>query len=94
MSTPAVPDTETRTFDVTWVREQFPSLELQVEGRAAAFLVRLLQEGVRPVIARVVIPALVRGDELITKSGCYGDLIREAQRIERPLLSRSKEKLP
>jgi microcystin degradation protein MlrC len=26
---------------------------------------------------------LVRGDELITKSGCYGDLIRECQRLER-----------
>ena len=26
-------------------------------------------------------PALVRGDECVTKSGCYGDLIREAQRI-------------
>ena len=34
-------------------------------------------------IARVVIPALVRGDELITKTGCYGDLIRECQRLER-----------
>ena len=34
------------------------------------------------MIARVVIPALVRGDELITKSGCYGDLIREARRLE------------
>ena len=28
-------------------------------------------------------PALVRGDELITKTGCYGDLIRECQRLER-----------
>lgn len=27
---------------------------------------------------RVVIPALVWGDELITKSGCYGELICEA----------------
>jgi microcystin degradation protein MlrC len=30
-----------------------------------------------------VIPALVRGDELVTKIGCYGDLIRECQRLER-----------
>ena len=28
-------------------------------------------------------PALVRGDELVTKTGCYGDLIRECQRLER-----------
>ena len=34
-------------------------------------------------MARVVIPALVRGDELITKTGCYGDLIRECRRLER-----------
>jgi microcystin degradation protein MlrC len=31
----------------------------------------------------VTIPALVRGDELITRTGCYGDLIREVQRLER-----------
>ena len=30
--------TESRTFDIAWVREQFPSLKLQVNGRAAAFL--------------------------------------------------------
>ena len=32
--------------------------------------------------ARVAIPALVRGDELITKNGCYGDLLRECRRLE------------
>ena len=31
----------------------------------------------------LAIPALVRGDELVTKSGCYGDLLRECRRIER-----------
>jgi cysteine desulfurase family protein (TIGR01976 family) len=38
MSTSAMPETETRKLDVTWVREQFPSLKLQVQGRPAAFL--------------------------------------------------------
>jgi cysteine desulfurase family protein (TIGR01976 family) len=38
MSTPAVRGTESKTFDVAWVREQFPSLKLQVNGRTAAFL--------------------------------------------------------
>jgi len=38
MSTPAMQSTESKTFDVQWVREQFPSLKLQVNGRAAAFL--------------------------------------------------------
>src|SRR5216110_3307615 len=38
MRTPAVRETGTRAFDVAWAREQFPSLKLQVEGHAAAFL--------------------------------------------------------
>ena len=38
MSTLAIQGTETRGFDVAWVREQFPSLKLQVNGHAAAFL--------------------------------------------------------
>src|ERR1700739_2001603 len=38
MSTSAMPETETRKLDVTWIREQFPSLKLQVQGRPAAFL--------------------------------------------------------
>ena len=29
---------ETKAFDIEWVREQFPSLKLQVDGYAAAFL--------------------------------------------------------
>lgn len=62
----------------------YPHVDFADTGRRAAeFLVRLLRDKVKPTIARVVIPALVRGDELVTKSGCYGDLIREAQRIER-----------
>ena len=36
MNTPAVQ--ETGTFDVAWVREQFPSLAFEVQGHAAAFL--------------------------------------------------------
>lgn len=38
MSTPALQGTESRAFDIAWVREQFPSLKLQVNGHAAAFL--------------------------------------------------------
>ena len=38
MSTPAFQGTESRAFDVAWVRQQFPSLKLQVNGHAAAFL--------------------------------------------------------
>jgi len=38
MSTPAVQGKETKALDIAWVREQFPSLKLQVNGRATAFL--------------------------------------------------------
>ena len=34
-------------------------------------------------MARVKVPALVRGPELITATGCYGEFIRAAQRLER-----------
>jgi microcystin degradation protein MlrC len=62
----------------------YPHVDFADTGRRAAeLLVRLLNEDLHPIVARVVIPALVRGDELVTKSGCYGDLIREAQRLER-----------
>jgi cysteine desulfurase family protein (TIGR01976 family) len=38
MSTPALHETSTKALDSTWVRAQFPSLELQVKGQPAAFL--------------------------------------------------------
>jgi cysteine desulfurase family protein (TIGR01976 family) len=38
MSTPAMQGTENKAFDIAWVREQFPSLKLHVNGHAAAFL--------------------------------------------------------
>ncbi len=62
----------------------YPHVDFADTGqRAAQLLVRIMKEKLQTTIARVVIPALVRGDECVTKSGCYGDLIREAQRIER-----------
>jgi cysteine desulfurase family protein (TIGR01976 family) len=38
MSTPAMQGTESKPFDIAWVREQFPSLNLTVNGQSAAFL--------------------------------------------------------
>ena len=61
----------------------YPHVDFASTGqRAARVLHQLVTQKIRPTIARVVIPALVRGDELITKSGCYGELIREARRLE------------
>src|SRR5439155_18620891 len=38
MSTPALHEAISKTFDVAWVREQFPSLQLKLNGQQAAFL--------------------------------------------------------
>ena len=38
MSTPALHEAISKSFDVGWVREQFPSLQLKVNGQPAAFL--------------------------------------------------------
>lgn len=62
----------------------YPHVDFADTGRRAAALLLKLLDGAlrRPAIARVVIPALVRGDELITKTGCYGDLLLECRRLE------------
>ena len=38
MSTPALHESIAKTFDIGWVREQFPSLQLKANGQPAAFL--------------------------------------------------------
>jgi microcystin degradation protein MlrC len=67
-------------FAIYWT---YPHVDFADTGhRAAELLLRLIDEELRPTAARVIIPALVRGDELITKSGCYGDLLGECSRLE------------
>lgn len=61
----------------------YPHVDFFETGaRAARLLLRILQDGARPVTARVKIPALVRGDELITETGLIGECIRRAREIE------------
>ena len=61
----------------------YPHIDFFETGaRAANLLRKILFEGARPVTARVKIPALVRGDELITETGSIGECIRLAQQIE------------
>jgi microcystin degradation protein MlrC len=61
----------------------YPHVDFFETGaRAANVLMRILTRGARPVTARVKIPALVRGDELITETGSIGECIRLAQQIE------------
>ena len=50
--------------------------------RAVRVLLKILRDGASPVMAKVAIPALVRGDELITESGLLGGFIRRAQALE------------
>jgi microcystin degradation protein MlrC len=62
----------------------YPHVDFYETGqRAARLLLRLLAGEVRPVTAVVPIPALVRGDELITATGLFGQSIAQAQRVEK-----------
>jgi microcystin degradation protein MlrC len=61
----------------------YPHVDFATTGeRAARLLMRILNGEVRPVTAVVPIPALVRGNELITATGLFGQSIRRAQAIE------------
>jgi microcystin degradation protein MlrC len=68
----------------------YPHVDFYETGqRAARLLLRLLDGEVKPVTAIVPIPALVRGDELITATGLFGQSISQAQRAEKSPLGLS-----
>jgi microcystin degradation protein MlrC len=70
--------------DLLTVYHTYPHVDFYETGeRAARLLVHLLNKEIRPVMARVPIPALVRGDELITATGLFGQIVRKAQEMER-----------
>ena len=61
----------------------YPHIDQYETGqRGAKCLLRLLNTDARPVIARVKLPMLVRGDELITSTGRFGKAICLCQEIE------------
>ena len=60
----------------------YPHVDFSDTGRRAAELLLKVLNGAEPVVARVRVPVLVRGDELITASGVYGESIRYAQALE------------
>lgn len=69
--------------DAIVVYHTYPHVDFFETGqRAARLLLRIMAAEVNPVSARVAIPALVRGDELITSTGLIGESIRAAQAIE------------
>jgi microcystin degradation protein MlrC len=72
-----------RHSDAVVVYHTYPHVDFyQTGARAARLLLRILREGVRPVSVRVPIPALVRGNELITATGMFGQCVRRAIAIE------------
>lgn len=60
----------------------YPHIDFFETGQRAARLLIKVLNGARPVTAKVAIPALVRGDELITATGLFGNSIRIAQQLE------------
>ncbi|HIE98636.1 MAG TPA: M81 family peptidase, partial [Fuerstia sp.] len=61
----------------------YPHVDFFETGaRAAKLLLKIVAGAVRPVTARVRIPVLARGDEMITESGAVSECIRLAQSIE------------
>ncbi|MCA9161127.1 MAG: M81 family metallopeptidase, partial [Planctomycetales bacterium] len=60
----------------------YPHVDFFETGQRAARLLIKILDGARPVTAKVAIPALVRGDELITATGLFGNSIRVAQQVE------------
>ena len=72
-----------RHADAIVVYHTYPHVDFYQTGeRAARLLLRIMAGEARPVTAVVPIPALVRGDELITATGLFGRSIRAAQAIE------------
>ena len=76
-------DRMVRHADVIVPYHTYPHVDFFETGqRAARLLVRSLAGELKPVTAKVEIPALVRGDELITATGLFGKLISRAQEYE------------
>ncbi len=72
-----------RHADATVCYHTYPHVDFFRTGqRAARLLLRRLDGAPPPATARVFVPALVRGDELITATGRFGAVVREAQAVE------------
>lgn len=72
-----------RNTDALTSFHTYPHVDFADTGaRAARLLLRILDGDVEPVMAFVPVPALVRGDELITETGLFGKVIRSAQEME------------
>lgn len=69
--------------DAIVVYHTYPHIDFFETGqRAARLLLKILDGGARPVTAMVVVPALVRGDEMITATGSIRHVIQAAKEAE------------
>lgn len=69
--------------DAVVVYHTYPHIDFASTGeRAARLLLRILDGEARPVTAVVPIPALVRGNELITATGLFGQMVGYAKALE------------
>jgi microcystin degradation protein MlrC len=76
-------DSMLRHADAAVVYHTYPHVDFYQTGeRAARLLLRILDGSVQPVAARVPIPALVRGNELITATGRFGECVGAAIEVE------------
>ena len=72
-----------RHVDAVVLYHTYPHVDMASTGeRAGRLLLRIARGEVRPVMATVRVPALVRGDELITAKGRIRHVIQRAQEIE------------
>lgn len=69
--------------DVIVPYHTYPHVDQYATGsRAAKVIMRLLTEDISLVKVRVQVPALVRGDELVTETGLFGECLLLAKQIE------------
>jgi microcystin degradation protein MlrC len=65
------------------VYHTYPHVDFYTTGqRAARLLLRLVAGEVAPVMAKVEVPVLARGDEMVTRTGAIRQVIEAAQAIE------------
>ena len=72
-----------RHCDGIAIYHTYPHVDFYETGhRAGRLLERILTGEASPAMARVRIPALVRGDELITETGAFGEVLQRAKQME------------
>ena len=78
-----ITDRMLRTADIMVGYHTYPHTDFYETGaRAARTLLAMLNDGATPTTARVKIPLMARGDELLTDTGRFGDAIRMCQALE------------